>query len=217
MKFSSMLLDVISITAPIFIVIAIGFLIRKKNIISEDGVSLLNKLAYNIGLPSLIFLSITNYNLNDIFNVQIVKIIYITYSLLILLTILINFTVKRSGKTKGAIIVSSFRCNMAFVGFPIIVSAFGNLALAKASLIVAFLIPINIVSTIVIFKFYNRREEGMGAGRLLLSFLKDPMIIGVALGILFSYFKVPVPEVFHSSLDIISEMTIASALFSIGG
>jgi hypothetical protein len=211
-----MLLEVINITAPIFIVIAIGFLIRKKNIISEDGVSLLNKLAYNIGLPSLIFLIITNYSLGDIFNVQIVKVIYLTYALLILLTILINFVIKRSGKTKGAIIVSSFRCNMAFVGFPIILAAYGDLALAKASLIVAFLIPVNIVATIIIFKFYNRREEGMGAGRLLLSFVKDPMIIGVIAGILFSYFRIPVPEVFHESLDIISAMTVAIALLSIG-
>ncbi len=216
MKFFSMLLEVINITAPIFIVIAIGFLIRKKNIISEDGVSLLNKLAYNIGLPSLIFLIITNYSLGDIFNVQIVKVIYLTYALLILLTILINFVIKRSGKTKGAIIVSSFRCNMAFVGFPIILAAYGDLALAKASLIVAFLIPVNIVATIIIFKFYNRREEGMGAGRLLLSFVKDPMIIGVISGILFSYFRIPVPEVFHESLDIISAMTVAIALLSIG-
>lgn len=216
MKFFSMLLEVLSITAPIFIVIAIGFLIRKKNIISEDGVSLLNKLAYNIGLPSLIFLIITNYSLGDIFNVQIVKVIYLTYALLILLTILINFVIKRSGKTKGAIIVSSFRCNMAFVGFPIILAAYGDLALAKASLIVAFLIPVNIVATIIIFKFYNRREEGMGAGRLLLSFVKDPMIIGVISGILFSYFRIPVPEVFHESLDIISAMTVAIALLSIG-
>jgi len=216
MRFYSMLLEVINITAPIFIVIAIGFLIRKKNIISEDGVSLLNKLAYNIGLPSLIFLTITNYSLSDIFNVQIVKVIYLTYALLILLTILINFVIRRSGKTKGAIIVSSFRCNMAFVGFPIIVSAFGNLALAKASLIVAFLVPVNIVATIVIFKFYNRREEGIRAGTMFLSFIKDPMIIGVAAGILFSYFRIPVPGVFHDSLDIISEMTVAIALLSIG-
>ena len=216
MKFSSMLLEVISITAPIFIVIAIGFLIRKKNIISEDGVSLLNKLAYNIGLPSLIFLSITNYSLSDIFNVQIVKVIYLAYALFILLTILINFIIKRSGKTKGAIIVSSFRCNMAFVGFPIILAAYGNLALAKASLVVAFLVPINIIATIIIFKFYNRREEVMRAGGMFLSFVKDPMIIGVVSGILFSYFRVPVPEVFHDSLDIISAMTVAVALFSIG-
>ena len=216
MKFSSMLLEVISITAPIFIVIAIGFLIKKKNIISKDGVGLLNKLAYNIGLPSLIFLSITNYNLSDIFNVQIVKVIYLTYAVLILLTILINFVIRRSGKTKGAIIVASFRCNMAFVGFPIILAAYGNLALAKASLVVAFLVPINIMATIIIFKFYNRREEGIGIGGLLLSFVKDPMIIGVALGILFSYFRIPVPEVLHSSLDIISAMTVAIALLSIG-
>ncbi|MFC2159599.1 AEC family transporter [Actinomycetota bacterium] len=216
MSFSSMLLEVISITAPIFIVIAIGFLIKKKNIISEDGVSLLNKLAYNIGLPSLMFLSITNYSLSDIFNVQIVKIIYLAYALFILLTILINLAIRRSGKTKGAIIVSSFRCNMAFVGFPIVLAAYGDLALAKASLVVAFLVPVNIIMTIIIFKFYNRREEGIGVGGLLLSFVKDPLIIGVVLGILFSFFKVPVPQFLHSSLDIISAMTVAIALFSIG-
>ena len=216
MSFSSMLLEVISITAPIFIVIAIGFLIRKKNIISEDGVSLLNKLAYNIGLPSLMFLSITNYNLSDIFNVQIVKVIYLAYAIFILLTILINLAIRRSGKTKGAIIVSSFRCNMAFVGFPIVLAAYGDLALAKASLVVAFLVPVNIIMSIIIFRFYNRKEEGIGVGRLLLSFVKDPLIIGVVLGILFSFFKVPVPQFLHSSLDIISAMTVAIALFSIG-
>ncbi len=216
MKFFSMLLEVLSITAPIFIVIAIGFLIRKKNIISEDGVSLLNKLAYNIGLPALFFLSITNYDLGDIFNIQIIKVIYLTYAISILLSVLINLAIRRSGKTKGAIIVSSFRCNMAFVGFPIVLAAYGDLALAKASLVVIFLVPVNIIATVIIFKFYNRRGKSIEIRGMLLSLVKDPIIIGTLLGILFSYFRIPVPEVFHDSLDIISAMTVAMALISIG-
>ena len=216
MSFSGALLEVIRITVPIFIIIAIGFLIRRRKILSEEGVGLLNKLAYNIGLPSLIFLSITSYSLSDIFNIQIIKVIYLTYAILILLTILINLAVKRSGKTKGAIIVSSFRCNMAFVGFPIILAAYGDLALAKASLVAAFLVPVNIIVTMVIFKFYNRREEGIGAGRLLLNFVKDPMIIASISGILFSYLELRIPEIIYNSLDIISGMTVAIALLSIG-
>ena len=216
MSFSGALLEVIRITVPIFIIIAIGFLIRRRKILSEEGVGLLNRLAYNIGLPSLIFLSITSYSLSDIFNIQIIKVIYLTYAILILLTILINLAVKRSGKTKGAIIVSSFRCNMAFVGFPIILAAYGDLALAKASLVAAFLVPVNIIVTMVIFKFYNRREEGIGAGRLLLNFVKDPMIIASISGILFSYLELRIPEIIYNSLDIISGMTVAIALLSIG-
>ena len=84
MSFSGVLLEVIRITAPIFIVIAIGFLIRKTNIISDKGVGLLNKLAYNIGLPSLVFISITSHSLGDIFNIQIIKVIYLAYAILIL-------------------------------------------------------------------------------------------------------------------------------------
>ena len=216
MSFSGALLEVIRITVPIFIVIAIGFFIKKKNIINEEGVGFLNRLAYNIGLPALIFLIITNYSLSDIFNIQIIKVIYLTYGIIILLTILINLTIKRSGKTKGATIVSSFRCNMAFVGFPIILAAYGDLAMAKASLVVAFLVPVNIIATIVIFKFYNRREESIRVERMILSFVKDPMIIATILGILFSYLELRVPEIIYNSLDIISGMTVAIALLSIG-
>ncbi|MCJ7665168.1 MAG: AEC family transporter [Actinobacteria bacterium] len=216
MSFFGVLPEVIRITAPIFIVIAVGFLIRKKNIISGEGVGLLNKLAYNIGLPALVFISITGHSLSDIFNIRIIKVIYLAYAILILLTILINFIVKRSGKTKGAIIVSSFRCNMAFVGFPIILAAYGDLALAKASLVVAFLVPVNIIVTVLIFKFYNRGDEAIEARRLFLSFLKDPMIIAAISGILFSYFELRIPEIIYRSLDIISGMTVAIALLSIG-
>ena len=59
MNFLSALLEVVQVTAPIFIIIAAGFLIRKIKLINEDGVTLLTKLAYNVGLPALFLLNIT--------------------------------------------------------------------------------------------------------------------------------------------------------------
>ncbi len=216
MNFLRALLEVFQVTAPIFIVIAAGFLIRKIKLINDEGVGLLNRLAYNIGLPALIFLNITNYRLSEIFDIDIIKVIYSAYGIYFIILFLLSFFIKRSRKTRGAFIVASFRCNMAFVGLPIVWMAYGSLALARASLVIAFLVPVNIISTVLIFKFFNRREEKLDTKKLIMNFATDPIIIATLLGIIFSYFGLGLPGFMHDSLDIISGMTVAIALLSIG-
>ena len=212
----NMLLEVLQITAPIFVVIALGYFIRFKGIIKEDAVTVLNKLAYNIALPTLFFLSITRYRLGEIFSVGIIKVIYSTYAVFILLVFLLSFTFKVNEKTRGALVVASFRCNMAFIAFPIIISAYGGLAMAKASLIVAFLVPANIILTIIIFKLSSRGSEGSRIKKLFTGLITDPLIIAVVLAILFSYFEVGLPAPVTGVLDILSGMAVAIALRSIG-
>jgi predicted permease len=207
---------VIQVTAPIFIIIAIGFGIKKIKLINEDGVTSLTRLAYNIGLPALFLLNITEYSLSEIFNVDIIKVIYSTYAVYFVVLLLLTFTVRRSRKTKGAFFVSSYRVNMAFVGLPIIWAAFGGLALAKAALVIAFLVPVNVISSIIIFKVFNRGEEKFEIKRFLKSVITDPLVIATVLGIILSYFNIQLPVFINSSLDIISGMTVAVALLSIG-
>ena len=59
-------IDVISVTIPIFIVVAIGYLFRRKGVISDRAVPSLNKIAYYLGLTTLIFTSIVKYDLKEI-------------------------------------------------------------------------------------------------------------------------------------------------------
>ena len=212
----NMVLEVLQITAPIFVVIALGYFIRLKKIIKEDTVTILNKLAYNIALPALLFLSITRYRLGEIFDIDIIKVIYSTYAVFILLVFLLSFTFKANNKTRGAIVVASFRCNMAFIAFPIIISAYGDLAMAKASLIVAFLVPANIILTIVIFKLSGKDPGGSRMKKLFTGLITDPLIIAVVLAVLFSYFEVNLPTTVTGVLDILSGMAVAIALLSIG-
>jgi predicted permease len=216
LNFLSAVLEVVQVTAPIFIVIAAGLLIRKIRLLDDDGVTLLNRLAYNIGLPALFILNITEYKLGEIFNVDIIKVIYSAYGIHLAILLLLSFLVKRSRKTQGAFFVSSYRLNMAFVGLPIIWSAFGGLALAKASLVIAFLVPLNIISSVIIFRIYDRGDGKIDYRKLAKSIVTDPIIIAAVIGIMLSYFGVGLPVFIHSSLDIISGMAVAVALLSIG-
>ncbi len=66
-------IEVLSVTIPIFVVVVIGYLFRRRGIISERAVPALNKIAYYLGLTTLIFTSIVKYDLKEIFNIGIVK------------------------------------------------------------------------------------------------------------------------------------------------
>ncbi len=216
MNFISPLLEVLQVTAPIFIVIGTGYLIKKIKLINDDGVTLLTRFAYNIGLPALLLLNITEYKIGEILNVDIIKVIYSAYGLYFVILMALSFLLKRSKKTRGAFFVSSFRVNMAFVGLPIVWTAFGGLALVKASLVIAFLVPVNIIVTIIVFKVFNNGEEKFDLKKLARSIVTDPVIVAVILGIILSYLGVGLPGFMHSSLNIISGMTVAIALISIG-
>jgi predicted permease len=218
--FLKILLEVISITFPIFAVIAIGFLIKRKGIIKDEHVPMLNKLTYDFGLSTLVFIEITKYKLGEIFDIGIIKVIYSTFFITLVIVFLSFFSLKINNKTRGAVIVSAYRSNMAFIGIPILLYAYGSLAAAKASVVIAFLYPFNIISTFLIFKFMDFREQQntqkISFRRLILEIITDPVIIAVILGLIISYFNFKIPDPVSKIFEILAGIAVPLALISIG-
>ena len=236
------IIEVLGVTLPIFVVVAIGYFIKKRGIISEENVPVLNKLTYNFGLSSLVFIQIAQNKFSDIFDVKLLKVIFPSYFSYILIIFFIFFFTKIKAGTKSAIIVSSFRNNMAFIGMPILLYAFGELASAKASIVIAMLLPLNIIFTAIFFQVFNLKAAGANinsqiapgekpatgdrfnvntAGKINLKRLAkeiflDPVIIGVAAGLLVSYFNFNLPKPVTNIFSILSDIAVPLALLSIG-
>jgi malate permease and related proteins len=209
-------LDVISVTIPIFSIIAIGYFFRRKGVITETAVPELNSIAYYLGLTTLVFTSIVKYDLKEIFNIGIIKTIYTTFAIFIVIVFFIVYFLKINIKTKGAMAVSSFRCNMAFIGIPIIIAAFGDIAAAKTAIIIAFMTPVNVIFAIIFFKVLGGDANKKNYGRFLLDFIKDPILIASILGILFSYFRIIIPAPIMNLLNILAGLAVPLALLTIG-
>ena len=215
-QFARMLIEVLGATIPVFVVIAIGFFIKKRGIIQESHVPLLNRLTYDFGLSALVFTGIIKNDFNDIFAPDILKVIFSSYFVFILLVFLSFYFTKLSPNLKSAAIVSSYRCNMAFVGIPVLLYAFGSLATAKASIVIALLLPLNIVSTALFFQFINKPGSDFKIKELLRQIFTDPVIIAVILGLLISFFKVAIPGPLNKVFEILSNLAVPLALISIG-
>ena len=222
--FGNIILEVIGVTLPIFAVVAIGFFIRRKGFIKAEHVPVLNKLTYNLGLSALVFRVIAGSKFSDIVDASLLKVVYSTYFLFLLVIFFSFYFARLNGGLKGAIIVSSYRNNMAFIGMPVLLYAFGSLAAAKAGIVIAALLPLNIISTALFLQFIN---AGSGTGgnntsaRLsALSILKaiftDPVIIAVIAGLLISYFNIGIPDPVDNLFEILASIAVPLALLSIG-
>ncbi|MCL4417469.1 MAG: AEC family transporter [Actinobacteria bacterium] len=218
-NFLRIILEVSGVTLPIFAVIAVGFFIKKKGIIQDQNVPFLNKLTYDFGLSSLVFLNIAENKLKEIFDIDILKVIFPTYFLFLIIVFLSFYFLKIKNKTKSAVIVSTFRSNMAFIGMPILLYAYGSLATAKASIIIACLLPLNILFTAFFLKLLNiqnRKDRKTGIKRLVIEILTDPVIIAVAAGLIISYFSYEIPAPIFKFFEILSGIAVPLALISIG-
>ena len=218
-NFLKIFLEVIGVTLPIFAVIAVGFFIKKKGIIKDQHVPLLNKLTYNFGLSSLIFLNIAENKLKEIFDVNILKVIFPTYFLFLIIVFLSFYFLKIKNKTKGAAIVSTYRSNMAFIGMPVLLYAYGSLATAKASIVIACLLPLNILNTALFLRLSNiqdSKDRKTDIKKLVIEIITDPVIIAVIAGLLISYFSYEIPAPIFRFFEILSGIAVPLALISIG-
>ncbi|MBN1299194.1 MAG: AEC family transporter [Actinobacteria bacterium] len=214
--FGEVILEVISATLPIFAVIAIGFFIRKKNIIKDEHIPALNNLTYNFGLSTLVFSGIVKNSFSEIFDAEIIKVIFPSYFIFIAIVFLSFYFTKTDMKLKSAVIVSSFRTNMAFIGLPIVLYAYGTISAAKGGVIIAFLMPLNIMLSALFFHINSRSSNGFKISRLLKEIFLDPVILAVIVGLALSYFRIELPEPVDRILEILSNIAVPLALISIG-
>jgi predicted permease len=206
----------LTLVAPVFLIVALGYFLKRIGIINENFVSVSSKIVFTISLPALIFLEISSIHLGEILNVAQITFVYagtlVTFGAVWLIAGLLS----KDGKDKASFIQGSFRGNFAIVGLAIIVNYYGIQNLGKASLVLAFTIPLyNVLSVIALTVPLKGKEHHYS--KTLFEIVKNPLIIAVIAAIPFSYFEIRIPEVLKTTGSYLSALTLPLALIGIGG
>ena len=206
----------LTLVAPVFLIVALGYFLKRIGVINENFVSVSSKIVFTISLPALIFLEVSSIHLEEILNVNLILFVY-AGTLVTFAAVWITagfFT--RAGKDKASFIQGSFRGNFAIVGLAIIVNYYGIDNLGKASLVLAFTIPLyNILSVIALTVPLKEKEHKYS--NTFFEILKNPLIIAVFAAIPFSYFGIIIPGFLKTSIGYLSALALPLALVGIGG
>lgn len=201
--------NIINQVLILFIIMAIGIVCGKKEILTEETNKKLSELLSKVTLPCLIISSF-NYN----FTGDMIKKakMFFVYSLIIhIVLILISgiFFVKYNQRAKKVLKFSTIFSNSGFMGYPVIEALYGKIGVFYASI---FGIPFNIFMLSAGIMIYTGEKDVKN----LKSILKHPGIIATVLGILILLFSIPVPMPINKSLQYVGAMTTPLSMIIVG-
>lgn len=194
----------------IFIIILLGVLVKKADLIPEDGDKVLSTLVIYIGNPALIFNSVLSGNLEITRKEAFfyVMISFVFYAVLILVgkaMSYIPFLKAIPRKHMEAMLVFT---NMGFIGLPVIQSIYGDGAIFYIAIMG---IPFNIL-----VYSYGVYLLGKESSRMPLKNMLNPSIITAVAVLLLFFMDIPVPSFVMDLTDMVGGITVPLALIIVG-
>ena len=204
-------------TLPVFAVMALGWFLRRRAFLTHEFCRVSNRLVFVLALPAMLFRQIAAMRPAQLLDGRFL--LFAALSTLIvpfLIWIPAHFLLPDKGEV-GAFVQGAFRGNTALLGTVLLQSICGSEAYAP--LIILAGVPIyNFLSVIVL------SLEAGGGGHLDrntlrsagINILKNPIIIGIVLGLPFALLSLPVPAAADKALSMLGGMASPLALLVIG-
>ena len=210
----------ILITIPFFAVIACGFFATRRKIIDSTGRTGLNRFVYYFALPVLIFSLMAQADLRGEFEWTFV----VAYLSVAIVLFYLSFTIARMAfqLDRGYSVVFATACiygNTGYFGLPFVITAFGQDASVPVVVCTTFDLAVMLPLASVLLektKTSSDTETGNIYAMSLLSVVKNPLIVAAALGALFSFSGLQMPEVADRFVVLLGTAAAPCALFALG-
>ncbi len=211
------LIFTLNLVIPVFLIVGIGFLLKKLKVINDNFVSISSKVVFSLSLPALIFVETTKISISELFNLKLIGFVCVTTVILYLIIWLISIPYIKSGSDRAVFIQGSYRSNYAIIGLALISNVFGSTGLSKASILLAFIIPLFNVLAVIALTLPVRKDRNLNFKKLLLEIFRNPLIIAIIVSLPFSYFEIKLPQIIFSTVNYLALLTLPLALLGVGG
>jgi len=201
---------------PIFILMALGYLIKKLKLADKKTLDSINKLIFKIFLPVLLFYNIYTTETAEVFDVKLMAFAAVgTVSVFILGYFAVLLITKDNAK-RGVMLQDFFRANFAILGIPLVNYICNKEASELASLMVAVIIPVFNILAVISLEIFRGGEKRVNVLELLKDVITNPLIIGCVFGIIFFVFDIKLPFVLEKSIKDISSVATPLSIVILG-
>jgi hypothetical protein len=214
------MLEVLSVTLPIFILIALGFAAMRLGATTAADIQALGTFVIRFALPALIFNSLAQRPFAEIANARYLA-AYIVGSLAVFAAMFaLAHALKPGDRARDAIQALGSSCsNTGFVGYPIALLFVGPRATVAVAL--TMVVENIIVMPLALALAESGRRAGKktsaGPRRLVGKLARNPLIIAIVLGAVTSFAGIPLPVPLARAVNMLATASSAVALFVVGG
>ncbi len=201
---------------PVFVLVLVGYVMRRRGTVSEEFVSMSSNIVFYYAIPAKLFLDVATSDFTQLVNPRFILVTMGgTVGLFLVAWLVIHHSVKEE-KVVAAAIHSSFRGNFVYVGMPIMGNLIPATYMTYSVLVLTFVTPLYNVLGVLIMSLYSGDHTHLRPGKLLLTLLKNPMILAVLAGVAYGLLGLPIPYIAEKSLSYLGTMVTPLALLTLG-
>lgn len=210
------MIQILLIIAPLFLIILASALLQRLKNMGDDWSRVLNDYALQIGLPVLIFSSLSKVD----FSWAEQSTLILFNSLFIVSCFLLAYLTGKALRLKKQMLLTLFICfvfgNVAYLGIPVLTQIRGAAILPSVSLIVAIYLFWMFTAGTGFLDYATDKNKKNVARDMLLNLAKNPLIMAVVLGIMVSVLHLTLPGIILKAMDMITASVTPTVLVVIG-
>ena len=214
---TAILIEVIS---PVFLILAAGYAMVRFGIFGDSVVDGLTKYTQGFAIPCLLFLATKNMNFAQELDIGMLASYYTGATICFFLGMLgARAIFKRRPGDAVAIGFGALFSNTVLLGLSIIERAYGSDVLRYSYAIIALNAPFCYFLGITFMETLRAGGRGpVASARIItIEMVKNPLMIGLALGVVANLAQIELGKTMTDTLDMITRSALPAALFGLGG
>ncbi len=171
-------------TVPIFLLMVLGYLFKKVHIFTPELTNGMNSFVFKIALPVLVYEELATSDVKEMWDGGFILFCFIATFASILIGWAISHFYK-DGSLHAEFIQGSYRSSAALLGVGIVTNLYGSAGMVPLMIIGA--VPLYNIAAVVILTLGAKSNQGLTReliGKTLLGVVKNPILIGIALGLI---------------------------------
>ncbi|MEO9517152.1 MAG: AEC family transporter [Paracoccaceae bacterium] len=204
-------------TLPFFLLIGLGYWAGRTRFFSEEATAYLTKFVFYFALSAMIFRFSSSLEFSEFWDGQLV-LAYLSA------TVFVYVLAACVGILRGLdvpTIAIEAQCsvigNVGFLGIPMLALLLGDAAVGPVILILT--VDLIVFSSLIVILIVGYRDGRMTIGILRtigMGLIRNPMIVSMSLGLLWSALQVRTPTPMADFLELLGAAATPGALFAIG-
>ena len=199
---------------PMCLIMALGYGTRRLGWIRREEISAINKIAFRIFLPCLLYYNVYCSDLSGSFDPLLMA--YAVGGVLLTFGLSLGYTLltEKLPERRGVMIQGMFRSNYVIMGIPVATALLGSDQLGTVSILIAVVVPLfNMLAVVVLEVFRGQKPKPL---HILGQIVKNPLVIASALGILTLAAGIRLPHILERTIQNVSAIASPLQLFLLG-
>ncbi len=204
-------------TLPFFVIIGLGYWAGRTRFFTEEATAYLTKFVFFFALSAMLFRFAANLPFAEIFNGRLVLGYLLGTAGVYAIATLVAYFRRLDIPTAAVEAQCAAIGNVGFLGLPMLAMLFGEAAIGPVMLVLT--VDLVVFSSLIVILINGGRDGRLTlkTARLIgLGLVKNPMIVSISAGLIWSALQIPIPQPMNDFLTILGGAATPGALFAIG-